>query len=57
MGIIALMMHSALDFSLQLPANALTFMVLLAFGWIALFQGRRAARDEDEDEEEGAKAL
>jgi putative inorganic carbon (HCO3(-)) transporter len=46
MGIIALMIHSALDFSLQIPANALTFMVLLAFGWIALYQGR--IDDDDE---------
>jgi hypothetical protein len=36
MAIIALMIHSAVDFSLQIPANALTFMVLMAFGWISL---------------------
>ena len=42
MGIIALMMHSVVDFSLQIPANALTFMVLLAFAWLALFSGRLA---------------
>jgi len=37
MAIIALGMHSAVDFNLQIPANALTFMLLLAFGWISLY--------------------
>ncbi len=37
MGILALMVHSSVDFNLQIPANALTFMLLLAFAWIALF--------------------
>ena len=37
MGIIALMIHSAVDFNLQIPANALTFMLLLAFAWISLY--------------------
>ena len=36
MGILALMIHSLADFNLQIPANALTFMLLLAFGWISL---------------------
>lgn len=36
MGIIALMIHSSVDFNLQIPANALTFMQLLAFAWISL---------------------
>lgn len=36
MGIIALMIHSSVDFNLQIPANALTFMLLLAFAWISL---------------------
>jgi O-antigen ligase len=35
MGILALMIHSAADFNLQIPANALTFMLLLAFAWIS----------------------
>ena len=35
MGIIALMIHSWVDFNLQIPANALTFVVLLAMGWAA----------------------
>ena len=41
MGIIALMMHSTVDFNLQIPANALLFMLVLAFGWIALYHDRR----------------
>lgn len=36
MGIIALLIHSSVDFNLQIPANAATFMVILALGWIAL---------------------
>jgi putative inorganic carbon (HCO3(-)) transporter len=36
MGIIALLIHGTVDFNLQIPANAATFMVLLALGWIAL---------------------
>jgi O-antigen ligase len=35
MSIVALMMHSAVDFNLQIPANALTFMLVLAFAWVA----------------------
>jgi len=37
MAIIALAIHSAVDFNLQIPANALTFMLLLAFAWISLY--------------------
>ena len=40
MGIIALMIHSWVDFNLQRPANALTFVVLLAMGWAAQTVGR-----------------
>ena len=36
MGIMALLIHSTVDFNLQIPANAFAFMVLLAYGWIAL---------------------
>ena len=35
MGIISLLIHSAVDFNLQIPANAIMFMLLLAFAWIA----------------------
>ncbi|EDN69039.1 O-antigen polymerase [Beggiatoa sp. PS] len=37
MGIIALLIHSIVDFNLQIPANAATFMVILALAWIACF--------------------
>ena len=36
MGTIALLIHGTVDFNLQIPANAATFMVILALGWIAL---------------------
>ena len=35
MGIVALLIHSWVDFNLQVPANAFTFVVLLAMGWVA----------------------
>ena len=43
MGILALMIHSFVDFNLQIPANALTFMLLLAFAWISLHHGKDEA--------------
>ncbi|MCJ7838419.1 MAG: O-antigen ligase family protein, partial [Burkholderiales bacterium] len=43
MGIVALMIHSGVDFNLQIPANALTFMLLLAFAWISLYHARAEA--------------
>ncbi len=36
MAIVALAIHSTVDFNLQLPANALTLVVILAMGWIAM---------------------
>jgi O-antigen ligase len=42
MGVTSLLIHSWVDFNLQIPANAAYFMVLLAFGWISLFLDRRA---------------
>ncbi len=36
MAIIALAIHSTVDFNLQIPANAATFMVILALGQISL---------------------
>jgi O-antigen ligase len=40
MGIIALMIHSTVDFNLQIPANALTFMFVLSLAWISLYHGQ-----------------
>ena len=33
MGILAILIHSSTDFNLQIPANAATFVVLLALAW------------------------
>ena len=41
MGVTAILIHSSVDFNLQIPANAMLFMVLLALGWIALYLDRR----------------
>jgi O-antigen ligase len=46
MGIIALMIHSTVDFSLQIPANALTFTLLLAFSWVSLHCREEQAQPE-----------
>jgi len=37
MAIIAFGIHSTVDFNLQIPANAATFMVLLALAWVSLY--------------------
>lgn len=37
MAMTALMIHSAADFNLQIHSNALTFMTILALGWIARY--------------------
>ncbi len=53
MGVTAILIHSWVDFNLQIPANAALFMVLLAFGWISLYLDRRegAARTRAEESE------
>ena len=54
MATIALAMHSSVDFNLQIPANALTFMLLLAFAWISLYhRSHEAHSDEAGEEHEG----
>ena len=42
MGVIAIGIHSTVDFNLQIPANAFIFVILLALGWISLHLGRVA---------------
>jgi len=42
MGILALMIHSAVDFNLQMPANALLFIFVLSLGWMAKQQQWRS---------------
>ena len=44
MGILALLIHSATDFNLQIPANAALFTVLLALGWISLYLPHESSR-------------
>ncbi|MFN7475723.1 MAG: hypothetical protein ACK5RJ_13210 [Burkholderiales bacterium] len=38
-----------MDFNLQIPANTMYFMVLLALAWIALYLDRRPAKPEQID--------
>lgn len=40
MAVSAILIHSTVDFNLQIPANAATFVVILALGWIALHLDR-----------------
>lgn len=37
MSMTAMALHATVDFNLQIPANAATFMLVLALGWISLF--------------------
>jgi putative inorganic carbon (hco3(-)) transporter len=37
MAIMALLIHSAVDFNLQIPANAAMFVVMLALGWVCRY--------------------
>lgn len=48
MGIIAIVIHSWVDFNLQIPANALTFVVMLALGWAAYSVNRRRSADDED---------
>ena len=41
MGVTAILIHSSVDFNLQIPSNAMLFMVMLAFAWISLHLDRR----------------
>jgi len=42
MGVTSILIHSSVDFNLQIPANAMLFMVLLAFGWISYYLDRHS---------------
>jgi O-antigen ligase len=44
MGVTAILIHSWVDFNLQIPSNAIYFMVLLALGWISLHHDRLGHR-------------
>ena len=52
MGVTSILIHSWVDFNLQIPANATLFMVLLALGWIALYHGRSDGAEADRAEPE-----
>jgi O-antigen ligase len=52
MATIALAMHSSVDFNLQIPANALTFMLLLAFAWISLYHRSHEDHSDEAGEEQ-----
>ncbi len=44
MGILAIMIHSSVDFNLQIPANAAYFVVLMALGLLARHMPSRRAK-------------
>ena len=37
MAIVALLIHSAVDFNLQIPANAAMFIILMALAWVCRY--------------------
>ena len=43
MGVVAIGIHSTVDFNLQIPANAFIFTILLALGWVSLYLHRDEA--------------
>ncbi|MEN8218120.1 MAG: O-antigen ligase family protein [Pseudomonadota bacterium] len=45
MAIIALLIHSTVDFNLQIPANGATFMLILALAWVARYLPRKRTHD------------
>lgn len=49
MGITAMLIHSWVDFNLQIPSNAMTFMYVLALAWIALNYGRQSHGSGEQD--------
>jgi len=44
MGVVAIGIHSTVDFNLQIPANAFVFVILLALGWVSLYLDRSVQR-------------
>ncbi len=53
MGIMAFMIHGSVEFNFQIPANALTFMLLLAFGWISLLHVDDDTKPRDREFRDG----
>ncbi|MCC6212142.1 MAG: O-antigen ligase family protein [Burkholderiales bacterium] len=50
MGVIAIGIHSTVDFNLQIPANAFLFTILLALGWLSLSLNRTPVIDFNDGE-------
>lgn len=46
MAVIALLMHSTVDFSLQIPANAATFVVILSLAWVVRYLPSRRSQSK-----------
>jgi len=46
MGVIAILIHSSVDFNLQIPANAVMFVILLALCWLSLFYRENRMGDQ-----------
>ena len=46
MAIVALLIHSAVDFNLQIPANAAMFVILMALSWVCRYWDPRAGSTE-----------
>jgi O-antigen ligase len=57
MAIVALLIHSAVDFNLQIPANAAMFVVMLALAWVCRYWDPLAfAQRRHEEIEDGPDA-
>jgi O-antigen ligase len=41
MAIIAMLLHSTVDFNLQIPANAATFVIILSLSWVVRYLPRK----------------
>mgnify|MGYP000449570020 CR=1 FL=1 len=48
MSMLAMAIHATVDFNLQIPANAATFMLVLALGWIGMFHRPKRKRRAEE---------
>jgi len=46
MAIIALLIHSTVDFNLQIPANAAMFIIMMALAWVCRYWDPRAGSRE-----------
>jgi len=47
MVMLALMIHSTVDFNLQIPANAATFNVIMAIAWISMYYKSKRKKQYD----------